>query len=306
MTTGTGRGVVGRQVSRAPLRLPLPRVADVQPIEGKTVVITGASSGIGAAAARRLADMGATVAVVGRDPERTRAVADECLGRGRAFIADMSSLAAVAALAAELAGVYPVIDVLANNAGFIAAKRELTVDGIESTIAVNHVAGFLLTRLLEPNLKASSQARVVTTSSAAHRTGRLDRVFDTTARWSSWGAYGNSKLANIAFTTELDRRMKGSTVSANCFHPGLVRSGFGRDKGLLSLAIGATGGLFMLTPEKGADTLVYLATETEPAQVTGRYWVRRHAHQTATAGRDPKTVERLWTETAALCAQYVQ
>ncbi len=277
----------------------------MQPIKGKTVVITGASSGIGAAAARRLADLGATVAVVGRDPERTRAVADGCVGRGRAFVADLSSLASVAALATELAETYPVIDVLANNAGFIAAKRELTVDGIESTIAVNHVAGFLLTRLLEANLKASPQARVITTSSAAHRTGRLDRVFDTTARWSSWGAYGNSKLANIAFTTEIDRRMKGTTVSANCFHPGIVRSGFGRDKGLLSLAISATGGLGMISPERGADTLVFLAVEDEPAGVTGRYWVRRRPRHAANAGRDPKTTERLWTETAALCAKYV-
>ena len=277
----------------------------VQPIEGKTIVITGASSGIGAAAARRLADMGATVAVVGRDAERTRSVAGECLGRGRAFVADFSSLDSVAALAAELGDAYPVIDVLANNAGFIAAKRALTVDGIESTIAVNHVAAFLLTRLLDANLKASPQARVVTTSSAAHRTGRLDRVFDSTARWSSWAAYGNSKLANIAFTTELDRRMQGTTVSANCFHPGLVRTGFGRDKGLLSLAISATGGLGMVSPEQGADTLVFLAAEDEPARVHGRYWVRRRPHQSANAGRDPKTIERLWTETAAVCAKYV-
>ena len=281
------------------------RVAGVNTMEGKTVVITGASSGIGAAAARALADAGATVAVVGRNPERTRSVADECLGRGRAFVADMSSLASVATLGAELSDAYPTIDVLANNAGFIAAKREMTVDGIESTIAVNHVAAFLLTRLLDANLRASTQARVITTSSAAHRTGRLDRVFDSTARWSSWGSYGDSKLANIAFTTELDRRMKGSSVSANCFHPGLVRTGFGRDKGLLSMAIGAVGGFVMLTPEKGADTLVFLATEDEPAKVTGRYWVRRRAHEGAPAARDPKTIERLWTETAALCAKYV-
>ena len=277
----------------------------MQPVEGKTIVITGASSGIGAATARRLADMGAAVAVVGRDPERTRAVADECLGRGRAFVADLSSLDAVATLAAELGDAYPVIDVLANNAGFIAAKRELTVDGIESTIAVNHVAGFLLTRLLDANLKAAPQARVITTSSAAHRTGRLDQVFDTTGRWSSWGAYGNSKLANIAFTTELDRRMKGTTVSANCFHPGIVRTGFGRDKGLLSLALSATGGIGRVSPDQGADTLVYLAIDEEPARVTGRYWVRRRPHQAANSGRDPKTIDRLWTETAALCAKYV-
>lgn len=168
-------------------------------MQGRTVVVTGASSGIGAAAARSLADAGATVAVVGRNPARTNDVANECLGRGRAFVADMSSLASVAELAEELADAYPVIDVLANNAGFIAAKHELTVDGIESTFAVNHVAPFLLTRLLMPNLRASSEARVITTSSSVHTTGRLDRPFNPDLKWSSWGSYGDSKLANIAF-----------------------------------------------------------------------------------------------------------
>ena len=164
---------------------------------GKNVVVTGASSGIGAAAAKALAGAGAVVAVVGRDARRTEAVARQCGGQGRAFVADMSSLAAVAELAAELAAAYPVIDVLANNAGFIAANKQLTVDGIESTFAVNHVAPFLLTRLLDSNLRASGEARVVTTSSAAHSSGHLSRPFESSAKWTSWGAYGDSKMANI-------------------------------------------------------------------------------------------------------------
>ena len=274
-------------------------------MEGKTVVVTGESSGIGAAAARALADLGATVAVVGRNPERTGEVAQQCLGRGRAFVADMSSLDAVAALAEQLAAAYPVIDVLANNAGFIAAKNEPTVDGIESTFAVNHVAPFLLTRLLEPNLKASSEARVVTTSSAAHKTGRLDRPFDPNAQWTSWGAYGDSKLANIAFTTELDRRMAGTTVGANCFHPGVVHTGFGRDKGLLALLQSTMGRFLLISPEKGADTLVFLASAPEAVRTTGKYWVKRKVKSPAPAGHDATSAQLLWSQTAALVSKYV-
>ena len=273
-------------------------------LSGKVIVITGASSGIGAAAARALADAGATVAVVGRNRERTEAVAQECLGRGRAFVADMSSLASVASLAAELAAQYPVIDVLANNAGFIAGKKELTVDGIESTIAVNHVAPFLLTRLLEPNLKASSEARVITTSSTAHTAGRLDRPFDPAAKWSSWGAYGDSKLANIAFTTQLDRKLAGTTVSANCFHPGVVHTGFGRDKGLLSMMQNTFGRFVLLTAEKGADTLVFLASDPAAAKTTGKYWVKRKVARTSNAAQDTASAELLWTQTEALVAAY--
>lgn len=273
-------------------------------MQGKTVVITGASSGIGAAAARALANAGATVAVVGRNAERTDEVAKGCLGRGRAFVADMSSLASVAALAAELAEAYPVIDVLANNAGFIAPKKELTVDGIESTFAVNHVAPFLLTRLLEPNLKASSEARVITTSSTAHTSGRLDRPFDPSAGWSSWGAYGDSKLANIAFTAHLDRRLASTHVSANCFHPGVVHTGFGRDKGLLSLFQNVFGKLVLLTPEKGADTLVFLASDPKAIEVTGKYWVKRKVARPSNAGQDVPSAELLWTQTEALVAAY--
>jgi NAD(P)-dependent dehydrogenase (short-subunit alcohol dehydrogenase family) len=275
-------------------------------MQGKVVVITGASSGIGAAGARALANAGATVAVVGRDRDRTNHVAQECLGNGRAFVADMSSLASVAALAKELAQAYPVIDVLANNAGFIAAKDEKTVDGIESTFAVNHVAPFLLTRLLEPNLQASARARVITTSSSAHNTGKLDRPFETNAKWSSWGAYGDSKLANIAFTTELDRRMQGTKISANCFHPGVVHTGFGRDKGLLSLLQNTIGRLILISAEKGADTLVYLASDQEAVKTTGKFWVKRKVVKPSTAGLDVDGAKIHWEKTEALIAPFAK
>lgn len=275
-------------------------------MQGKVVVITGASSGIGAAAARVLANAGATVAVVGRDKDRTNQVAQECLGNGGAFVADMSSLASVAALAKELAAAYPVIDVLANNAGFIAAKDEKTVDGIESTFAVNHVAPFLLTRLLEPNLQSSGQARVITTSSSAHNTGKLDRPFDSSAKWSSWGAYGDSKLANIAFTAELDRRMQGTNISANCFHPGVVHTGFGRDKGMLSLLQNTLGRYFLITAEKGADTLVYLASDPEATKITGKFWVKRTVTKPSTEGSDSNGAKVLWEKTEALITAFTK
>lgn len=275
-------------------------------MQGKVVVITGASSGIGAAAARVLANAGATVAVVGRDKDRTNQVAQECLGNGGAFVADMSSLASVAALAKELAAAYPVIDVLANNAGFIAAKDEKTVDGIESTFAVNHVAPFLLTRLLEPNLQSSGQARVITTSSSAHNTGKLDRPFDSSAKWSSWGAYGDSKLANIAFTAELDRRMQGTNISANCFHPGVVHTGFGRDKGMLSLLQNTLGRYFLITAEKGADTLVYLASDPEATKITGKFWVKRKVTKPSTEGSDSNGAKVLWEKTEALITAFTK
>ena len=275
-------------------------------MQGKVVVVTGASSGIGAAGARALANAGATVAVVGRNRDRTNQVAQECLGRGRAFVADMSSLASVAALSKELAEAYPVIDVLANNAGFIAAKDEKTVDGIESTFAVNHVAPFLLTRLLEPNLHASAQARVITTSSSAQNTGKLDRPFDAGAKWSSWGAYGDSKLANIAFTAELDRRMQGTKISANCFHPGVVHTGFGRDKGMLSFLQNTFGRFILITAEKGADTLVYLASDPEATKTTGKFWVKRKVTKPSAEGSDSNGARILWDKTEALIAPFTK
>ncbi len=278
----------------------------MESIKGKVVVVTGASSGIGAAGARALAEAGATVAVVGRNKERTNQVAQECLGNGRAFVADMSSLASVATLAKELAEAYPVIDVLANNAGFIAPKDEKTIDGIESTFAVNHVAPFLLTRLLEPNLHASAQARVITTSSSAHNTGKLDRPFETNAKWSSWGAYGDSKLANIAFTAELDRRMQGTNVSANCFHPGVVHTGFGRDKGILSLLQNTLGRYFLISAEKGADTLVYLAYSDEASKTTGKFWVKRNVRKPSAEGSDTNGAKVLWDKTEALISSFTK
>ena len=271
-------------------------------LAGKIVVVTGASSGIGAAAAKALAHAGATVAVVGRDGPRTAAVAAACGNDAVPFVADMASLAGVRDLAQRLGSAFPVIDVLANNAGFIAADKELTVDGIETTFAVNHVAAFLLTRLLDSNLRASAEGRVVTTSSSAHSTGSLTRPFEPTAKWTSWGAYGDSKLANIAFTAELNRRLQGSTVTAHCFHPGVVHTGFGRDKNVLALLQRAVGRFFLLSSEQGADTLVFLASSADAVDTPGRYWRKRRVVTPAAAGQDQVAASVLWDRTEALIA----
>jgi NAD(P)-dependent dehydrogenase (short-subunit alcohol dehydrogenase family) len=166
------------------------------------------------------------------------------------------------------------------------------------------VAPFLLTHLLRPNVTAADHGRVITTSSSAHTTGRLDRPFDPHAKWSSWGAYGDSKLANIAFTTELDRRFAGTNATANCFHPGVVHTGFGRDKGLISMFQNTLGKLVLLSPEKGADTLVFLASSDEALTTHGKFWVKRQVKNPSTAGRDATAASLLWTQTAALVAKY--
>ncbi len=204
------------------------------PLEGRTIVITGASSGLGAAAARGLASRGATVAVVGRNPERTRAVAAE-IG-GTPFLCDYDELGQVRALAAALLGRYETIDMLANNAGGLVAKRATTVDGHERTFQHNHLAPFLLTGLLLPRLRASA-GRVISTASAANLLGRvvIDDLDRSHRAWvAGWPAYGASKLETIMFIDELARREPG--ISAYAFHPGYVSTNFGTELALIRFA----------------------------------------------------------------------
>src|SRR2546423_8714736 len=192
---------------------------------GGVVVVTGASAGIGAAAAVELGRLGATVVPVGRDEQRLEAVARRAGGSAAPLRADFASLAEGRRLAGELLDLHERIDVLVNNAGLVMGGRELTEDGYERTFAVNHLAPFLLTNLLLDRLQASAPARVVTTSSDAHRSGHMDLDdLDGERSWSSWGAYGASKLANVLFTRELARRVVDEPVTANCLHPGVIRT----------------------------------------------------------------------------------
>ena len=267
-------------------------------MKGTVCVVTGATSGIGQAAAAALARLGATVVMVGRDRDRTEAAAARIAAVStsppRAEIADLASLEQVRGLAARLAGLER-IDVLINNAGLVLGERRITPDGLEHVFAVNHLAPFLLTSLLLPKLTASGPARVVTVTSDAHSAARLDLSDPNLEHgWDSWRSYANSKLANILFTRELARRLDGTGVTASCAHPGVVRTGFGREsRPLLKLGI-TIARPFMLSPERGADTIVYLASSPDVAGQTGGYYVKRQRREPSAAARDNTAARELW------------
>jgi len=268
-------------------------------MQGQVCVVTGATSGIGKAAAAALAQQGAEIIVVGRDPARAEATAAAIQAGGapppKVEIADLARLDQVRALAGRLNQTLDRIDVLINNAGLVLNERRLTPDGYEYVFAVNHLAPFLLTNLLRPKLTASAPARVITVSSDAHTAARLDLDDPNLEHgWSSWRSYSNSKLANILFTRELARRLDGTGVTANCLHPGVVRTGFGRDARPL-MRVGITiARPFMLSPERGADTIVYLASSPDVAAKTGGYYVKREPREPSAAARDDGLARGLW------------
>jgi NAD(P)-dependent dehydrogenase (short-subunit alcohol dehydrogenase family) len=268
--------------------------------ERRTIVITGASDGIGAAAARRLSRDGHAVVVVGRSPEKTNAVADE-IGADR-FVSDFSDLAEVRELASALADRYPRIDVLANNAGGVFGDRTRTVDGFEKTFQVNHLAPFLLTNLLIDTLLAS-QATVIATSSAAARLfSKLDiDDLDTERGFSANRAYGNAKLENILFTRELERRYGARGLAAVAFHPGTIATGFAAETTSLMRLIYRTPlrHLILQGPETGAEQLVWLATTAPGADwEPGEYYEKRSITKTSMQAYDGMLAERLWEESA--------
>jgi NAD(P)-dependent dehydrogenase (short-subunit alcohol dehydrogenase family) len=267
-------------------------------MNGKVCVVTGATSGIGKAAAAALARQGAQVVLVGRDRGRAEAAAAEMGAAStvppKVEIADLTSMDQVRALAGRLASLER-IDVLINNAGLVLGERRVTQDGFEHVFAVNHLAPFLLTNLLLPKLTGSALARVVTVTSDAHSAASLDLDDPSLEHgWNSWRSYANSKLANILFTRELARRLDGTGVTANCAHPGVVRTGFGRESSPL-LRFGLTlARPFLLSPERGADTIVYLASSPDVAGETGGYYVKRQRREPSAAARDDAAARKLW------------
>lgn len=273
-------------------------------------LVTGATSGIGRVAAQALAATGARVIIVARDPARGRRTVDEIRAATHhddveLAIADLSSLAQVRALAAEVADRCDHLDLLVNNAGLVMAERRSTVDGREWTIAVNHLAPFLLTNLLRERLEAAASPRVVTTASVAERGGRLDLddLDFERRRFRPFRAYCQSKLANLLFTAELARRWGGS-VHATCVHPGGVATNFGAEgPWLLRQGMRRAGRLVLRTPEEGADTLIWAAVSGEagPGAVpNGSFLADRSVKQPSRAGRDPELARRLWDVSARL------
>lgn len=275
------------------------------PMTGRTVLVTGATGGIGWATARRLAGLGAQVGIVGRDASRAESVATPIRaagGRIDVFAADLSVQADVHSLADRVLTAYPRLDVLVNNVGGYWATRHVTPDGLERTFAVNHLAPFLLTHLLLDRLRAGAPARVVTVSSGAHAMGRIDLDDLQGVRdYSGQRAYNQSKLANLMFTYELARRLEGSGVTANAVHPGVVRTSFGQeDSGTWMRRLLPLVRPLMKSPERGADTSVLLASAPELAGVSGRYFARGRARGSSRASYDPDVTARLWRISAEL------
>ncbi len=284
-------------------------------MQGKTVVVTGGNSGIGYETALALFIMGARVIVTARNADKGRAavaaindaVKDAADGSAavQLVVFDLADLASVRRGAAEILEVAPRLDVLVNNAGLIQTLRSETVDGYETTFAVNHLGPFLFTNLLADRLVQSAPARIVNVSSTAHSAARHGMSFDdlqSTRNYRAMRVYGQSKLANILFTLELSRRLSSSGVSANALHPGTVRTGYGADgdaRGFLAFGI-KIASPFFLSPAKGARTSVYLASSPEVDGVSGEYFVKCKARQPRRWARDPEAAARLWQVSAEL------
>jgi NAD(P)-dependent dehydrogenase (short-subunit alcohol dehydrogenase family) len=274
-------------------------------IEGKTCLITGSTSGIGKEIAIGLAKMKANVVLVGRSKAKCQATLEEIwrnasistnMNRVSYLLANLSSQASIHQLANEFLERYESLDILINNAGVFLSRRFTTVDGIEYTFAVNHLAPFLLTNLLFERIKASSPSRIITTSSVAHRGAHInfDNLQFERGRYNGVEAYRQSKLANILFTKELARRSRGSGVTSNCFHPGGVRTNLVQSSPWYYRLIWAIINPFLVSPMKGADTAIYLASSSKVAEISGKYFVNREPVSPWELADDHDSAARLW------------
>jgi retinol dehydrogenase-12 len=277
---------------------------------GQTCLVTGATSGIGEVTARELARAGARVILVGRSPERCAAT----LGRIReqtgasaveSLVADLSAQDGVRRLADRVRERCDRLDVLVNNAGGMFLDRRESVDGIELTLALNHLSYFLLTNRLLPLLRASAPARIVNVASDAHKGVSID--FDDIQgrrRYGGWRAYQRSKLANILFTYELARRLEGTGLTANTLHPGFVRTRFFQDfTGWFGLITKVGASLIAIGPEEGARTSVYLASSPDVEGVSGQYFVKSRPARSSPQSHDRAAAERLWRVSEELTGQ---
>jgi len=276
---------------------------------GRNVVVTGASDGIGKATVRALVDAGAQVMMIGRNEAKTAAAASRIMsesGRRSVMweIADLSRQDAVRDLARRLRSRMPFVDVLVNNAGALFLDRAVTAEGMERTFALNHLNYFSFTLLLLNQISATTQhapARIISVSSSAHRSARLDlNDLQLTHGYSGYRAYANSKLCNILFTRALARRMDPSRVVAHVMHPGIVATRIAANNGTRGRLLRRIMDWVSITPEQGADTIVWLATSDEALASSGEYWEKRTRRVPSAAARDDATSERLWHASAAL------
>lgn len=272
----------------------------------KTVVITGATSGLGRESAKEIAKMGATVAIVGRNLEKLDLVTKEIKeihpnARIDSFLCDQSLMSEVRRLAGDLLNKYKKIDVLMNNAGITCQKPKLTREGFEQVFATNHLSPFLLTNLLLEKL-IQSNARVVNVSSAMHKHVKIDFDNLQSIRNFNWDkSYSRSKLMNLLFTYELAKRCRGKTIAVNAIHPGLVKTGIGRNDTLM-LRIGkAMADLFALPVEKGALTQIFVATSPEVEGITGKYYAKCKVEPSSPASMNEEDWARLWAESSKMC-----
>ena len=274
-------------------------------MNGKTVVITGATSGIGEVAADRLAAKGARIVFIARDESRGEETLKhlKAIAPGqphKAYYADLSRLSEMKRVGGEIAAQEARIDVLINNAGAAFMTREVTEDGLEKTFALNHMSYFVLTSLLRPKLGRGG--RIVSTASTAHKGAHLD--FDdlqTEKRYAGFSVYGRSKLCNILFTRELARRLQGSGVTANCLHPGFVATRFGdNNPGFLGIAIRIAKPLAALSPEKGAETIIYLASSPAVEGKSGGYYFKSAPATPTKEAQNDADAKRLWDVSAKI------
>lgn len=276
-------------------------------LSGKTILVTGATSGIGCEAAIAFAAAGACTVIVGRNPDKTDAVLAEIKGRSgsdtvEALLCDFSSQTAIRRLAQTVLDRYSRLDVLVNNAGGVHARRTLTEDGIETTFAVNHLGYFLLTRLLLDRLVASAPARIVNVASTVHYRGTLD--FDDLGfeqGYTTMKAYARSKLANVLFTRELAKRLEGRGVTVNALHPGVVATHIWDGAPSWTQPLFALAKrVFMTTPAEGAEKIVYLAAYPDVAELSGLYFEKNRPKEPSKLARDDAIAERLWVESERL------
>lgn len=278
-------------------------------MNGKRVVLTGASRGIGRETALALGKMGADLSIVVRDAERGKDVAEEVRalkggGDVEVFIADLSSLGDIRRVGAELLAKHDVIDVLVNNAGALLMDRQVTKDGYEATFATNHLGYFLLTKMLLDAVKKAPAGRIVNVASEAHRRGSL--AFDDLMgekKYAGWFAYSASKLANILFTAELARRLEGTKVTTNSLHPGVIASGFARNNDGLVGFLAKLASPFLMSSEDGAKTTLFLATDPSGAATNGLYFSKSKPKTPSREARDASVAKRLWDVSEELVAK---